>query len=338
MSNDSIGKTLSVAILLCLVCSIIVSGAAVMLKPLQQENKLLDKQQNILKAAGLYDENQSTSEQFSKITKQVINIETGEYAPADFDVATYDQRKAKKDPSQSVAIDPTRDIASLKRRAKYAEIYVVNNDQGQLETLILPVSGYGLWSTLYGFIALENDLNTVAGLAFYDHAETPGLGGEVDNPKWKAQWLGKQIFNAQGQVVAKLKKGGVNPAIALEKRHYVDGLSGATLTSNGVSNLIAYWLGDNGFAPLLKNMAGSSSAKAKTNYPAVTYKPATTDTTTDTASDSALDAIDDLEVDNNVADDVIEMTTESSSEVVTEKITEIKESNDTFSDSVEDFK
>ena len=267
MSNDSIGKTLTVAILLCLVCSIIVSGAAVILKPLQQENKLLDKQKNILSAAGLLNPEQDIASQFSRIEKRVVDIESGQYVSEGLDVDTYDQRKAKKDPSQNVTINAAIDIASLKRRAKYAEVYLVNDSEGNLETLILPVSGYGLWSTLYGFMALEKDLNTVAGLAFYDHAETPGLGGEVDNPKWKAQWLGKKIFNDSGEVVAKLKKGGVNPAVQFEKTHYVDGLSGATLTSNGVNNLITFWLGENGFGPFIDSLSVSVSVPAQSEQP-----------------------------------------------------------------------
>jgi Na+-transporting NADH:ubiquinone oxidoreductase subunit C len=129
-------------------------------------------------------------------------------------------------------------------------VYLVEGEQG-IERIILPVHGYGLWSTLYGFIALESDLNTVAGLGFYEHAETPGLGGEVDNPRWKAVWSGKQVY----------PQGSSEPAIGLIKGkalaanvHDIDGLAGATLTSNGVTNLVKFWLGENGFAPFLTNL------------------------------------------------------------------------------------
>jgi Na+-transporting NADH:ubiquinone oxidoreductase subunit C len=262
MSNDSISKTLLVALLLCLVCSIVVSTAAVVLKPAQQANKLLDKQKNILLAAGLSDGSGDIAKQFAQVEKRIVNIETGDFV-TDIDLNAYDQRKAQKDPKTSVRIPANIDIASLKRRANYAEIYWVNDADGQLKTLILPISGYGLWSTLHGFIALESDLNTVAGLAFYDHAETPGLGGEVDNPRWKAQWLGKKIFDEQGHVAAKLKKGSVNPEIAVEKMHYVDGLSGATLTSNGVNNLLHFWLGENGFGTFLAKVQKDQNVQAQ---------------------------------------------------------------------------
>ena len=123
---------------------------------------------------------------------------------------------------------------------------------GELDKIILPVRGAGLWSTLYGFLALENDLNTVAGLGFYEHGETPGLGGEVDNPKWKALWPGKEVYD-DGQVAIELIKGSVD-ASTRNAENKVDGLSGATLTSRGVSNLVQFWMGDNGYKLFLKNL------------------------------------------------------------------------------------
>jgi len=266
MSNDSISKTLLVAFLLCLVCSIVVSTTAVVLKPQQQINKLNDKQKNILIAAGLYKEGDDIAKLFAKVEKRIVNIETGEYV-TDIDIASYDQRKAQKDPKVSISIPSEIDIASLKRRANLAEVYWVTDTEDELQTIILPISGYGLWSTLHGFIALENDLNTVVGLTFYDHMETPGLGGEVDNPLWKAQWPGKKIYDEQGATVAKLKKGGVNTEVAFENDHYVDGLSGATLTSNGVNNLLQFWLGKNGFGPFLAKVRAEQQEAAEENFP-----------------------------------------------------------------------
>ena len=145
-------------------------------------------------------------------------------------------------------------MPALKRKAYYAKIYLIKETRRSLEKVVLPISGYGLWSTLYGYIVLGDDLDTVVGITFTDHGETPGLGGEVDNPKWKAQWPGKQIYDANGKVVAGLKKGGVNPDSEFDRAHLVDALAGATLTSNGVNRLITYWLGDDGFGPFLKKL------------------------------------------------------------------------------------
>ncbi len=254
-NNDTIGKTITVALLLCIVCSVIVSGAALGLKDAQVENKALDMQRNILAIGGLAKPGESLTkakveELFGQIEEKYVDLSTGKFTDAPF--PRYDQVKATKDPKYSEKIPADQDIASLKRKANVATVYKVIGGESK-GRLILPVSGYGLWSTLYGFVALESDLNTVAGLGFYTHGETPGLGGEIDNPRWKKMWVGKTIYDENGNVVAKVKKGIVNPEIAAEKQHQVDGLSGATLTSNGVSNLIKFWLGDNGFAPFLKN-------------------------------------------------------------------------------------
>ncbi len=146
-----------------------------------------------------------------------------------------------------------QDIAKLKRQEKYAKVYLVKKD-GKLDKVVLPIRGYGLWSTLWGFIAFESDGNTVAGLTFYEHAETPGLGGEVDNPRWKAQWPGKKVYDEKGQVRAKLVKGGVVKG-SPDEPYAVDALAGATLTSRGVSNLVQYWLGEYGFKKYLERVA-----------------------------------------------------------------------------------
>jgi len=250
-NKDSIKSTITVALLLCLVCSIIVAGSAVLLKPLQQANKALDKKTNILLAAGIETEGQDVNVLFEQFTPKVIDLDTGRYV-SDVDATTYDQRKASKDPKQSDVLSGEDDIASINRRAKYATVYLLEKD-GQLDRIILPVKGYALWSTLYGFLALEADGNTVAGLGFYEHAETPGLGGEIDNPRWKALWPGKKMFDANGTLAVDLIKGSVDPSNP-KAIHQVDGLSGATLTTNGVENLLVFWLGENGFGPYLNNL------------------------------------------------------------------------------------
>ncbi|MBB1487510.1 Na(+)-translocating NADH-quinone reductase subunit C [Oceanospirillum sediminis] len=251
-SNDSIKKTLTVALLLCIVCSVIVSGAAVALKSQQAANKDLDRKTNILAAAGLLEPGKDVDELFSQIQARVIDLNTGEYTDA-VNAESYDQLKAAKDPAMSKALSNSEDIAGIKRREQFATVYLVEN-AGKLERIILPVRGYGLWSTLHGFLALEADANTVIGLGFYQHAETPGLGGEVDNPKWKALWPGKKVF-AEGSMNPELHviKGAVDPA-ASGAEYKVDGLSGATLTSRGVSNLVQYWVGSEGFGPYLSKI------------------------------------------------------------------------------------
>lgn len=250
-SNDGIKKTLIVALSLCIVCSVIVSTAAVVLKPAQQANQALDRKRNILAAAGMLEDNVSVEEQFARMTTRVVDMRTGKFTD-DIDPASYDQRGAAKDPAASDALSTEEDIAKIFRREHYAVVYLAENAQGGVEKIILPIRGYGLWGTLYGYLALEGDASTVAGIGFYEHKETPGLGGEVDNPRWKDLWHGKQAYE-DGELAISVIKGTVDPQSA-RASYQVDGMAGATLTTRGVSNLVQFWLGDNGFAPFLNNL------------------------------------------------------------------------------------
>jgi Na+-transporting NADH:ubiquinone oxidoreductase subunit C len=251
MSNakDSVSRTVMVALVLCVVCSVIVSTAAVLLRDKQQANAINEKKYNILAAAGIEVVDGDLETAFATITPKLVDMRTGEFS-TDQDVNKYNMRKAAKDPAQARALTREQDIASIRKQSLYSTVYLVQGDQG-IERIILPIHGYGLWSTLYGFIALENDFNTVAGLGFYEHAETPGLGGEVDNPKWKGQWPGKKVY-ADGSYVPII--GLIKGKAEADELHKVDGLAGATLTSNGVTNLVKFWLGETGFAPFLAKL------------------------------------------------------------------------------------
>lgn len=250
-SNDSIRKTLIVALLLCIVCSVVVSTAAVVLKPAQARNQSLDMKRNILAAAGMLDETREIEEQFERIETRVVDLRTGRFSDA-VDPSAYDQRKAAKKPELSTVLAPQEDVARIHRREHYAEVYLVEDENGAIDRIILPIRGYGLWGTLYGFIALEGDANTVAGIGFYEHKETPGLGGEVDNPIWKRHWPGKKIYR-DGELEIEVIKGRVDPAND-QSTWRVDGLAGATLTTRGVSHLVQFWLGENGFESFLEKL------------------------------------------------------------------------------------
>ena len=169
----------------------------------------------------------------------------------------FDPSDALSDPALSIDIAPSDDHAKIKRREKMARVYKILNDAGSVDQLILPIRGKGLWSTMYGFIAVKPDLTAIRGLAFYQHGETPGLGGEIDNPKWKAQFEGKRIFGDGGEPIIRVAKGRVQ-ASDPKVDHSVDGLSGATITANGVTNLLRYWLGENGFGPYFEQLRGQS--------------------------------------------------------------------------------
>ncbi len=251
MSADSTKKTITVALGVCLVCSVFVSSATVLLGPAQELNKKLDKVENVLEVANIDFNKQNAEKLFDeKVVPAIVNLENGnildksqytdELNPDAFNIKSLSESQ-----KYGVSISPDKDLPDIKRRPKYMLIYEVLTPEKKVSKYILPVFGKGLWSTMYGFLAIDSDLKTVEGITFYDQGETPGLGGEVENPNWKALWKGKLAFNDSWQEILTVIKGKVDKNDP-DKNHKIDGLSGATLTTRGVNNLVKYWLGANG--------------------------------------------------------------------------------------------
>ena len=260
--KDSLSNTFVVAIAICLVCSVIVSGVAVALKPQQQLNKALDQKQNILRAAGMLGDSGSEDAQgrtvdelFAQFDVHVVDLNSGEYI-ADIDPANFDPIRAAKDPDLSAALSGSDDIATIRRRENMSLVYI-RRSAGVIDKLVIPVRGYGLWGTLYGYLALDADLQTISGLGFYSQKETPGLGGEVDNPSWKAKWPGVKLYGDDGSPQVRLVKRRA-PASSPAAQYEVDALSGATFTTRGVENLVNFWTGELGFGPFIKRLKASA--------------------------------------------------------------------------------
>ena len=275
MHKDSYANTFIVAGALCLVCSLLVSGAAVILKPIQDANVLNDRRMNILLATGDFKREDLTVERINeifetKIDDRIILLETGEDVTDSLGdaekVSKYDQVKASKsnDDSLRLKLGSKEDLAQIKNVELKAHVYIYTNDSGE-SFYIFPIRGKGLWSTLKGFIALKSDLRTIAGLTYYEHKETPGLGGEVDNPTWKAKWTqGKCICDETGKVRISVVTPESDPMFK------VVSLSGATITSRGVENMIKFWMGEYGFEKYIErvraeNASGSDNPSASQN-------------------------------------------------------------------------
>ncbi|MCG8650459.1 MAG: Na(+)-translocating NADH-quinone reductase subunit C [Pirellulales bacterium] len=257
---NSTSYTLRVAVILCFVCSLGVSAAAVILKPYQEANEKLNQQKNILDATGLalgeYGrpaeelDRRQIKELYGWISEKLVTLETGEYNTEE-DITKFDAREAAKKPGESIEILNPQFDPGENRRAKVAKVYFVTRPKdSKITQVVLPVHGKGLWGTLWGYLAIKSDLETVQGLTFYEHKETPGLGGEVDSARFKSQWRGRKLFDPKGVPAAMVFKG---PAPA-DNPYAVDGLSGATITSRGVTNLIRYWVSDDGYGPFLKRL------------------------------------------------------------------------------------
>jgi len=256
--RNSVGYTLIFAAIICAVCAIMVSGSAVMLKERQEINAAISKQKKVLEVAGLAAAGESLTQAeverlFENIEPVLIDLVSGEEVASE-DPGAFDQQKAKKIPATSREAPDNR--ASVFRLPHQALIYRVLDEGGRVQKVVLPIEGYGLWGTLYGLIALSADTTTVEGLTYYEHKETPGLGGEVDNPRWKALWVGRQVFDAQWQPKIRVIKGRAGTAV--ETPYQVDGLSGATITSRGVTNMLDLWLGEHGFGPYLEKLRAGS--------------------------------------------------------------------------------
>jgi len=244
-NKESFARTLIVAVALCLVCSVIVSSAAVFLKEKQVTNASLDKKKNVLVAANLLKTDTDIEAAFANIEQKFVDLSSGQYVEVE-NPDGFNQRQAAKSLESSVAIE--NDLARIGRRSSIVPIYLVKNEQQQIETIILPIHGKGLFSTLYGFVALKADKQTIVGLKFYEQGETPGLGGEVENPRWLALWNGKKLLNAQGKPALTLVK-------SIPKNEYeVDALSGATMTTSGIQNMLDYWLSDQAFGIFLSQL------------------------------------------------------------------------------------
>ncbi|MEC8555427.1 MAG: Na(+)-translocating NADH-quinone reductase subunit C [Planctomycetota bacterium] len=274
--KDSIANTFLVSFVLCVVCSLLVSSAAVVLKPLQQKNKELDQRRNVLAAAGLTVDRSGeevaaadmsgaeVEEVFdTRVTRRLLDIETGEYVADGEADAQFDPKKAAKTPELNTPVTGEFKIGPSNRE-KQTWVYLIKDGES-VEQFVIPIYGMGLWSTLYGFVAVDKDLATIRGLTYYEHGETPGLGGEVENPLWKSKWVGKKIYDEAVTVADAtnddIKTGVAKGAPTAELAAYqVDGISGATITCNGVTAMLKYWFSDQGFGPYFKKLASEQGA------------------------------------------------------------------------------
>lgn len=261
-AKNSNVTTIVTALVLCLVCSIAVSSVAVGLKPKQTENSTLDFNKNVLIATGKFDPAKDTNsvvaERFSAFEVKMVNLETGQFATDEelaqagiSDINSYNVAKAARTPTLSTPL--SNDIAGIGGRPKFSKAYIAKDASGQIEMLVLPFHGAGLWGQIYGLLTLDKDFNTIKGVNFYEHKETPGLGSRIADEPWRALWVDKKAHNDNGDVIMGVAKAGT------AKPEQVDGISGATLTGRGVNNMVQFWLGADGYKPFLDNLKANKA-------------------------------------------------------------------------------
>lgn len=251
LPNDNLTKTLIIAFLVTFTASIFVSVVAVTLHPFHVANLKNERQARLsaMVAAlpGMGDI--LTGAEVDYMEVHIVDLASGEFATG-IDPAAFSQREAARDPAFSSAIPAEADVAGIKQRADFAQVFILRKD-GNIQLVVLPVRGVGYQSMLYAYLALEADTNTIAGLTFYEQGETPGTGARIEELEWLALWPGKQLADENGEIRISVVRG---EAVGLFE---VDGISGATRTSNGVSNMLHFWLGDYGFGPFLAKLRAS---------------------------------------------------------------------------------
>jgi Na+-transporting NADH:ubiquinone oxidoreductase subunit C len=255
--TQSTRYTIAFAAAVCVVCAALVAVSAVGLRERQEINQLLYRQKNVLLAAGLVKPGEDLPDKevlavFGRnIHVRLVDLRTGDLVPEGrIDAAAYDQRKARGDPAASHAAPPNG--AQISRVPNYGTVYLVVDpvQRDRIVQIVIPVEGVGMWGTLYGFLAIERDTTTISGLTYYDQKETPGLGGEAGSARWQALWRGRKAYDDNWEPRIVVIKGPAGPPA--QDPHRVDGLSGATITSNGITQMMQFWLGRAGYGPFLK--------------------------------------------------------------------------------------
>jgi len=257
MKRDSLGKTLFVAFSIVLVCSLLVTGAVTLLRPIQAAQKAPQNFQRILQVAGLIkqdveiDKQENMVELFQQIEISILDLNTASYITPSAS-NKFDYRQSLSEPQSTTPLSKSADLANIERKPKQMPIYWVHSSTSKAK-IVLPIYGKGMWSMIHGYIALERDFNTIAGVYFYEQADTPGIGELIQQSDWSTSWQGKKLYDANGNLALQINKS----KSSSKSTHQIDGITGATKTVNGVINLIHFWFGEQGYRSFLSKQRES---------------------------------------------------------------------------------
>ena len=242
LPNDSRTKTVLVAFLVSAVCAALVSGATVILRPIQTANRAAEEQARIeTLVRGIPGMATLLEQSGGTLSTVVIDLDTGRAAQ---DVTTDTLATALADPGNWTALEPGADRAGLGHRPNYAQIFLLR-DAERISLVLLPVTGSGYGGRIDAILALGGDMNTIQGIAITGHSETPGLGGRIEEASWQASFPGTEIRDAGGEIRFGVARGTATTV------HEVDGITGATRTGRGVTGMVRFWLGPEGYGPLI---------------------------------------------------------------------------------------
>jgi len=248
LPNESRMKTLLIALFVALGSAVAVSVTAVTLKPLQQANMERQRQAKmetmLATLPGMADLLRAANGDFLETV--IVDLRSARIA-LNMDPGVYDFRAAMSDPQSSTPLARDIDSAGLGNLPYFMPVYILRRNDA-LALVVLPVYGSGYQSTIHAYLALRGDLNTVAALQIYEQGETPGLGARIADPQWQALWPGREIADHDGIIRLSVASGGAT------NQFEVDGITGATRSTTGVTKLVQFWLGDHGFGPFLSRL------------------------------------------------------------------------------------
>ncbi len=241
--NDSRVKTLAIAFIVSAICALMVTAATVVMRPIQAQNRAAEQQARleglIAAVPGMADLVASAGGE--ALTTVVVDLERGAAAT---DVSPENLQAALSEPSNWTELAAAEDIAGIRTRPRFVQIYLLRDGE-RVSLAILPVVGTGYNGRIQALLAMNGDMQTLAGIAITEQSETPGLGARIEEPRWQQTFAGKQLFDATGGTRFAVARG---PA---RTDFEVDGITGATRTSNGITQMVRFWVGANGYGPLM---------------------------------------------------------------------------------------
>ena len=221
MDKDSNKATFLFSSVMVVVIAVLLALTAIILAPYQAKNVRIEKMKNILTSVAIHAETAEAEQLYTKyISQQLVLNNKGEEVTGD--VAAFD-------------IDLKKELDKTKTGKADEQLFplFICKKEGK-SYYIIPVRGKGLWGPIWGYISLEGDMNTIYGASFGHKSETPGLGAEIETEKFQQQFIGKKIFDESGNFVSVIVDKG---SVAANDTHGVDAISGATITSKGVSEM-----------------------------------------------------------------------------------------------------
>lgn len=252
MRQEGAARTLLIAAGVALACSALVAGTVYLLRPIQNAYQLLDRNRALLQAAGMLAadaDDRMVVSAYLDLDVRLVDLTSDSMVTtaAVPDVRSYDHWSLTENSPAELRMQEANAAPGPPPHPRYVPVYVVRKDSA-LQRLILPVHGQGMWSTIHGYLALADDLRTVAALTIYRHGETPGIGDRIEDAQWLRSWSGKQVYADDGSVRIDVVRQ------AADSAHEVDLISGASVTSKSVASMVRSWMGPQGYGPLLDRL------------------------------------------------------------------------------------